>query len=69
MRNIPVKVGIGFDWYYPHIIIYDEETEFFEKNCSYSKRHLYQIGEAQNLPVIAGRLLRKNFRDSDFRNR
>ena len=35
---------------------YDEECFFSRKKCSHLlKLHLYQIGKAQNMPVVAGR--------------
>ena len=35
---------------------YDEETEFWKKRFLL-KRHLYQKGKAQKVPVVAGRLV------------
>ena len=35
----------------------DEETKYFFKKCFLSKRHLYQSGKVQNMPVVAGRLV------------
>ena len=42
---------------------YDEEKMFFfsvKKRSHLSKLHLYEIGKAQNMPVVAGRLVGKN---------
>ena len=38
---------------------YDEEKVSFsrKKRCHLLKLHLYQIGKAQNMPVVAGRFV------------
>ena len=39
-------------------IIEYEETEHFEKKCFHRlKRHLFQNGKVENLPVVAGPLV------------
>ena len=40
----------------------DEETEYFENKRFLSKRHLDQNEKAQNIPVVASRLVRNNSR-------
>ena len=49
---------------------YDEEKVLFsrKKRFQLSKLHLYQIGKAQNMPVIAGRLVLSRLSTEDVKN-